>query len=462
MVSSRFFSYEKENPDATIYLILARSSGQCLNFNCTFLVILMLRQCLTFLRSRGASIFLPIDQHIKFHKLTGIFTFVFGVFHTVMHLISIAEGVLPSTGSLEGCSILNNTRFTGCPLNSGNWTYLEFFLTQGQPVKALRCYNSKVGKGHTWVSSGILLPSKVTHVVIKRPSNFDFRPGDYVFVRIPKIAKYEWHPFTISSAPEQLDEIWLHVRACGQWTTKLYEYFEKGQLEVDFDLETIKIDSQRKEDSALTHVSISNELDLKKFPQKLQKPRSKLKASQSLSPYGDIKPDSSTEPRSISVYEQGNHKETENSRARRRTAKSFKYARNKPKVIALEVPLSNENEGVAMDGYNIEMDCQAEKTESQPESVGKSLEILLDEPYGALSNHIFRAEHAILIATGIGVTPFASILRSIMHRYLASQISCPGCNFKWCEELTQSTIMNLKKVDFFWINRDQQCFEWFV
>lgn len=59
-----------------------------------------------------------------------------------------------------------------------------------------------MGRGRTCVSSGILLPSKVTHLVIRRPPNFEFCPGDYVFVRIPRIAKYEWHPFTISSAPE--------------------------------------------------------------------------------------------------------------------------------------------------------------------------------------------------------------------------------------------------------------------
>lgn len=58
-------------------------------------------------------------------------------------------------------------------------------------------------RGKTYISSGLLLPSKVTHLVIKRPLQFDFHPGDYVFVNIPAIANYEWHPFTISSAPEQ-------------------------------------------------------------------------------------------------------------------------------------------------------------------------------------------------------------------------------------------------------------------
>lgn len=57
--------------------------------------------------------------------------------------------------------------------------------------------------GKTYISSGLLLPSKVTHLVIKRPPHFHFHPGDYVFVKIPVIARYEWHPFTISSAPEQ-------------------------------------------------------------------------------------------------------------------------------------------------------------------------------------------------------------------------------------------------------------------
>lgn len=43
----------------------------------------------------------------------------------------------------------------------------------------------------------------------------------------------------------------------------------------------------------------------------------------------------------------------------------------------------------------------------------KPLEIYIDGPFGAPSSNIFRAEHAVLIGTGIGVTPFASILQSV-------------------------------------------------
>lgn len=58
------------------------------------------------------------------------------------------------------------------------------------------------GVGGATVSTALVC-AQVTHLVIKRPQFFHFKPGDYVYINIPVIAKYEWHPFTISSAPEQ-------------------------------------------------------------------------------------------------------------------------------------------------------------------------------------------------------------------------------------------------------------------
>ena len=53
----------------------------------------------------------------------------------------------------------------------------------------------------------------------------------------------------------------------------------------------------------------------------------------------------------------------------------------------------------------------------QPTRLEKPLDIYIDGPFGSPSSNIYRAEHAVLIGTGIGVTPFASILQSIAHRY---------------------------------------------
>jgi len=51
------------------------------------------------------------------------------------------------------------------------------------------------------------------------------------------------------------------------------------------------------------------------------------------------------------------------------------------------------------------------------------LEIFLAGPYGAPASGLFyrQVDHAVLIATGIGVTPFASILQSIMFKFAESR-----------------------------------------
>ena len=76
----------------------------------------------------------------------------------------------------------------------------------------------------------------------------------------------------------------------------------------------------------------------------------------------------------------------------------------------------------------------------------KPLVVYIDGPFGAPTSQIFRAQHAVLIGTGIGVTPFASILQSIMHRYWQARNTCPKCQYKWTNDLSASVGLNLRKV----------------
>ena len=78
--------------------------------------------------------------------------------------------------------------------------------------------------------------------------------------------------------------------------------------------------------------------------------------------------------------------------------------------------------------------------------LAKSLVVYIDGPFGAPTSQIFRAQHAVLIGTGIGVTPFASILQSIMHRYWQARNTCPKCQYKWTNDLSASVGLNLRKV----------------
>ena len=72
------------------------------------------------------------------------------------------------------------------------------------------------------------LPGGVTRITLPRKGaahpggiDFDFKGGQYVWVCVPAIALYEWHPFSISSAPGDTNSVTLHVRALGGWTKRL-------------------------------------------------------------------------------------------------------------------------------------------------------------------------------------------------------------------------------------------------
>lgn len=76
---------------------------------------------------------------------------------------------------------------------------------------------------------------------------------------------------------------------------------------------------------------------------------------------------------------------------------------------------------------------------------GQSMpKLRIDGPYGAPAEDVFDNEIAILIGTGIGVTPWASILKNIWH--LRGGPNPPR---------------RLRRVEFIWVCKDTNSFEWF-
>jgi hypothetical protein len=104
---------------------------------------------------------------------------------------------------------------------------------------------------------------------------------------------------------------------------------------------------------------------------------------------------------------------------------------------------------------------------------GEGLLAHLDGPYGSPAGHAFDAETVVLIAAGIGVTPFASVLESISLRARAAAsgaggrapgaIGAAGGNAPGATRAASGAggTSPLTKVHFFWLNRDQTSFEWF-
>ncbi|KAL9838148.1 LOW QUALITY PROTEIN: NADPH oxidase 5-like [Geothlypis trichas] len=393
-------------------LALARGCGQSLNLNCALLAALMLRRSLTWLRSTPLAELFPLELHVRGHERVGHLVLALGTAHaghtwhtpvsdTGTHLahaglaqrdwlVALGEYVRrarPGAGGVGGTAPQSGLALLAlllamlacsspCVRRGGHfevfyWSHLSYipvwlllllhgphfwkwFLIPGSLFvleKVLGWAWRRAGDLH--ILEAKLLPSKVTHLVIQRPKSFRFQPGDYVYLNVPAIAAYEWHPFSISSAPEQPETLWLHIRARGQWTTKLYEYFQQLEL----------------------HGPEPN-------------PPGKSRREQ-----------------------RSQHWEQDTGPG-----------------------------------------------ESQRSC---SIKCFLDGPYGTPSRRIFTSEHAVLIGAGIGITPFASILQSIMIRYRRRKQSCPSCHFSWSEE-RQDEEMTLQKVDFIWITRDQQHLQWFL
>src|SRR5438552_14901673 len=52
-----------------------------------------------------------------------------------------------------------------------------------------------------------------------KPS-FQYTPGQWIFINVPAVSKWQWHPFTMTSCPADR-AISIHVRQVGDFTKRL-------------------------------------------------------------------------------------------------------------------------------------------------------------------------------------------------------------------------------------------------
>jgi len=88
--------------------------------------------------------------------------------------------------------------------------------------------------------------------------------------------------------------------------------------------------------------------------------------------------------------------------------------------------------------------------------------VVINGPYSSCARYIFDCKHVVLIGGGIVITPYASILSSLMAQFRASRVVCKHCNGINYNSKNLAENRRLKKVDFIWVNRDQKNFEWFL
>ena len=207
------------------------------------------------------------------------------------------------------------------------------------------------------------------------------------------ISSREWHPFTISSAPEVGSHFTLHIRGVGHWTNQLHQLFEdeyrnqgeqpgkrktRGSSVLNHLRERLSTKYRAWSDSRL-----QRRRDLRDFTEDTEEHREALEQrKQERMARRETKLNLIAEelqdhraPTSSSGQELWKH-------LRMRTAKSVKYSPDtKP---------GPRDEG------------ERSQANTRTLTLSKPLEIFVDGPFGSPSSNIYRAEHAVLIGTGIG------------------------------------------------------------
>ncbi|KAJ7820750.1 NADPH oxidase [Mycena olivaceomarginata] len=384
-----------------ITFTIARAAALVLHVDVIFILLPVCRNFISIIRRTPLGDVIPFDKNITFHKATGWAIVVGSVVHTLAHIVNLyrltmADNSATTTGQRIVFFITAN--FIIGPLITGwlmwvclgvmvffavgkrrsakNGGFEKFWYTHHlfipffvlwqlhgmfcmiQPDRADAsgsfCSSNTIGVfwrywivgGVIWIVERVLREVRSRHVtyiskVIQHPSDVmelqikkektTPRAGQYIFINCPEISYFQWHPFTLTSAPEE-DYISVHIRVVGDFTRALAQ-----AVGCDFE-------STRAKGAAPT-----------------------------------------TEGKVVN------------------TAANPRLNRVLPRIM-------------------------------------------IDGPFGTSSENFLNYETVLLVGAGIGVTPFASILKSIWYRM---------------NNFTQSGRTRLSKVYFTWVIRDFSTAEWF-
>lgn len=154
-------------------------------------------------RKNGGRLPFPLN------RLTG-----FNAFWYSHHLLAVAYGLLVVHGYYMFLVHKWYQRTT--------WMYLSVPLLLYVGERILRAFRSKAYSVKILKVS--LLPGSVLTLTMSKPHGFRYRSGQYLFLQCPTISPFEWHPFSITSAPGD-DYLSVHIRTSGDWTQELKRIF---------------------------------------------------------------------------------------------------------------------------------------------------------------------------------------------------------------------------------------------
>mmetsp|Transcript_5020 Transcript_5020/g.8338 ORF Transcript_5020/g.8338 Transcript_5020/m.8338 type:complete len:1579 (-) Transcript_5020:342-5078(-) len=276
-------------------LPVASGTAAVINLNFAFLFLSMCRLTISTLRSSKLAYFIPFDYSIEFHKLVGVVILIFSTVHTAAHFYNFytlsqrsatdINCLFPELwiNSDQQTALTSYWIFRTVPGVTGFLLVVGFALLYPFTIPRVRQQFRRVfwylhqlwipivllmfchGLAHLvqppnfwkyfifpitlyfldnairWgrrrqecaVVNVQVLPSNVISLQFERPEGFGYRSGMWLQVACPAIQEGEYHPFTITSAPED-EYLSLHIRTVGYWTNaakKIYGSIAQGSQE---------------------------------------------------------------------------------------------------------------------------------------------------------------------------------------------------------------------------------------
>ncbi|KAK1322374.1 hypothetical protein QJS10_CPA03g00283 [Acorus calamus] len=105
------------------------------------------------------------------------------------------------------------------------WMYLSVPVLLYVGERFLRAFRS--GDYSVRILKVAIYPGNVLTLQMSKPTAFRYKSGQYMFVQCPKVSPFEWHPFSITSAPGD-DYLSIHIRQVGDWTRELKRIFSEA------------------------------------------------------------------------------------------------------------------------------------------------------------------------------------------------------------------------------------------
>ncbi|KAI9883164.1 MAG: hypothetical protein M1823_005078 [Watsoniomyces obsoletus] len=254
---------------------IARAAGLVLHLDVALILFPVCRTLISYARRTPLAGIIPFDEHIEFHKMVGWSMVFFTTIHIVAHWNNFAQLAAKNKLGFKGFLQAN---FTTGPGWSGYmmllilgimvWTSIEkrrkanferfwtthhlfiaFFIfcsihgafcmikpdappfcNQAGNFWIFWIYGAVVylvervlrevrGRQVTFISKVVQHPSRVVEIQIKK-EGIKTRAGQFILICCPEVSMWQYHPFTLTSAPEE-DYISVHIRCVGDFTTSL-------------------------------------------------------------------------------------------------------------------------------------------------------------------------------------------------------------------------------------------------